>query len=186
MKVFASGIIALTIAMATPAHAQSVTADDAVTFDVGYQVLHIPDETFPFGLNFDVTAPIWNNIRAVGEFGFVTDSQTEAGVSGNLKMYNFGGGPRWAFSNLAATGRRAVVPFAQIVVGAVRTDADLSLAGVSFSDADWAFMLQPGAGVSVPLTSMLGVVGQVDYRQSFFSQSENEFRFVVGVRLNPQ
>ena len=85
-----------------------------------------------------------------------------------------------------AINGRAIAPFVQLVVGAVRTDADLIQNGSSFHAADWAFMLQPGGGVTVPLSSMLGLVGQVDYRRAFFSQSENELRFLVGVRLNPR
>lgn len=41
-----------------------------------------------------------------------------------------------------------------------------------------------GVGVTVPVTGMIGVMGQVDYRRAFFSpDSENEWRFIVGVRL---
>jgi hypothetical protein len=40
--------------------------------------------------------------------------------------------------------------------------------------------------VTVPISSMVGLVGQVDYRRAFFSQSENEVRFLFGVRLNPR
>ena len=149
---------------------------------VGYQLLHIPDETFPFGLNFDVAAPLTASTTVVGEFGFATDDQTEAGVSGNLKFYNLGAGPRWSIRALP-TGHRAIEPFAQILVGAVRTDADLTLNGASFHDGDWAFMLQPGVGVSVPIAPAFGAFGQVDYRRSFFSPSENEFRFLFGVRV---
>jgi hypothetical protein len=81
---------------------------------------------------------------------------------------------------------RAIAPFVQLVIGAVHTDADLVQNGTPFHAADWAFMLQPGAGVTVPISPMVGLVGQVDYRRAFFSQSENELRFLVGVRLNPR
>jgi hypothetical protein len=163
---------------------QPVTAPATprLSVGVGYQLLHIPDETFPFGLNFDVAAPLTASTTVVGEFGFATDDQTEPGVGGNLKFYNLGAGPRWSMRALP-TGRRAIEPFAQILVGAVRTDADLTLNGAAFHDADWAFMIQPGVGVSVPIAPAFGAFGQVDYRRSFFSPSENEFRFLFGVRV---
>jgi hypothetical protein len=161
---------------------QPTPVRSGMALGVGYQLLHIPDETFPFGLNVDVTAPLRGNVHVAGEFGFASDDQNEPGVSGNLKFYNFGAGPRWTMPGTVA-GRSAIVPFAQIMLGAVRTDADLTLNGSRFNDADWAFMLQPGAGVTVPLTPALGVLGQVDYRRSFFETGENEFRFVIGVRV---
>jgi hypothetical protein len=156
-----------------------------VTIGIGYQLLHIPDETFPFGLNFDIAAPVAGRIDAVGEFGFAADEQTETGVGGTLRFFSFGGGPRWSMRG-ATAGRRPIVPFAQIIAGAVRTDADLRLNGARFTDGDWAFMLQPGAGVAVPLTTLVSATAQVDYRRAFFETAENEFRFVIGVRVNPR
>lgn len=179
------------LAAAGSARAQTSPAPPAAaalggpTFGVGYQVLHIPDETFPFGLNFDLALPVSGRLDAVGEFGFATDEQTETGVGGNLKFYSVGAGPRWMLAGTTA-GRRPIVPYAQLVVGAVHTDADLILNGTRFSDADWAFMLQPGVGVTVPVTPFLGAMAQVDYRRSFFTTAENEFRFVIGVRVNPR
>jgi len=180
---------ALAILAALPATAQTAVAPPnppgGMTIGIGYQVLHIPDETFPFGLNFDVSAPVAGRIDAVGEFGFATDDQTESGISGNLRFYTFGAGPRWSLAGTTA-GRRPIVPFAQIVAGAAKTHADLRLNGTRFTDSDWAFMLQPGAGVTVPLTPVLSAMAQVDYRRSFFETAENEFRFVFGVRVNPR
>ena len=166
----------------TPPQTVTPAAPPRLSVGVGYQLLHIPDETFPFGLNFDIAAPIAGSTSVVGEFGFATDNQTEAGVGGNLKFYNLGAGPRWSMRALA-TGHRAIEPFAQILVGAVRTDADLTLNGTTFNNGDWAFMLQPGVGVSVPIAPSFGAFGQLDYRRSFFSPSENEFRFLFGVRV---
>ncbi len=171
----------ITVGGFVPAMASAQTAP-AWTVGVGYQVLHIPDETFPFGMNFDLSARILPSTSVVGEFGFATDDQNEPGVSGNLKFYNLAGGARWVASNDRSRG--AVIPFAQVLVGAVRTDADLVVNGASFNAGDWAFMLQPGVGVTVPISSTIGVNGQVDYRRAFFSpESENEWRFVVGVRV---
>jgi hypothetical protein len=56
--------------------------------------------------------------------------------------------------------------------------------GAKLNTGDWAFMLQPGVGVTVPMAGMIGVGGQLDYRRAFFSpESENEWRFIFGVRL---
>ena len=182
MKTVRCGLIVMAaMASAATARAQSVPPLGGVSIGVGYQLLHIPDETFPFGMNFDVAAPITRMMHVVGEFGFATDDQTEPGVSGNLTMYNLGAGARWTMSNVISAP--SVIPFAQLVVGVLRTDADLTQNGVPFHAADWAFMLQPGAGVTVPISPMIGVIGQVDYRRAFFSKSENEFRVMVGVRL---
>jgi len=156
---------------------------DGVAARIGYQALHIPDETFPFGLNFDFAAPVTSRMHLVGEFGFAKDEQTESGVSGNLTLYNLGGGARWTPLRNVPAARGTLVPFAQVLIGALRTDADLALNGESFNDADWAFMIQPGGGVTIPLSPALGVVGQVDYRRAFFSTAENEFRFVIGVQI---
>jgi hypothetical protein len=177
-------IVLLSLATASSlAYGQTTQqSSSGLSLGIGYQVLHIPDETFPFGLNFDVGASLARSTTVVGELGFAADDQTEAGISGNLKFYNFGAGPRWSIRALP-NGRRAIEPFAQILLGAVHTDANLTLNGAPFHDADWAFMLQPGAGISMSIAPMFGAFGQVDYRRAFFSTSENELRFVFGVRV---
>ncbi len=164
-----------------PAAASAQTAAPAWSIGVGYQLLHIPDETYPFGLNFDVAAPVWTSTKVVGEFGFATDNQNEPGVSGNLKFYNIAGGGRWSWSDDMRRG--AILPYVQFLLGAARTDADLVQNGQPFNAGAWAFMIQPGVGVNVPLTATIGVGGQFDYRRAFFSEGENEYRFVFGVRL---
>jgi hypothetical protein len=172
------------VVMGVPATAFGQASTGAgLTASIGYQVLHIPDETFPFGMNFDVAAPVMPTVHLVGEFGFATDDQSEPGVSGNLKMYNLGGGARWT-PRRSSAATRGIVPFAQLLIGAVRSDADLVQNGQPFNAGDWAFMLQPGAGVAVPFSSMAAVVGQFDYRRAFFTEGENEYRFVVGVQLH--
>ena len=170
---------AMFVAMITalPASGQS-RISAPVDASIGYQVLHLPDETFPFGLNLDISGAFNNGWRAVGEFGFATDSQNEPGVTGDLKHYHFGAGPRLVAS---AAG---VQPYVQLLAGAVHTRAALAVGGVPVDDADWAFMLQPGVGVNVPAGNVLNVFGQADYRRAFFKeQGENEFRFSFGVRF---
>ena len=163
---------------AAPAMAQTAQRPN-VDATIGYQLLHVPNETFPFGWNVDVSGPMSDVWRLVGEFGMSRDEQTEAGVSGTLNYYHFGVGPRLT-RNVAG-----VSPFVQLLGGGVHTRADLVFANSGpFSDGDWAFMLQPGVGVSVPIGRMVSVVGQADYRRVFFKeQGDNEVRLALGVRF---
>jgi hypothetical protein len=85
-RIAAIGVIALIMLVPTVASGQ--TTSPAWTVGVGYQVLHIPDETYPFGMNFDVAAPVVPSTSVVAEFGFATDDQNEPGITGNLKFYN--------------------------------------------------------------------------------------------------
>jgi outer membrane protein with beta-barrel domain len=178
-RILTLAVIALGTLVPAVASAQTTTP---WSIGVGYQLLHIPDETFPFGMNFDAAIPLVPSTSIVGEFGFATDNQDEPGVTGNLKFYTVAGGARWSMAT--DTAGHAVAPYVQVLIGAARTDADLVQNGVPFNAAAWAFMVQPGVGVTVPVTATIGVMGQVDYRRAFFSpESENEWRFVLGVRL---
>jgi hypothetical protein len=175
-------VAVITIMMFAPAVASGQTTPAAWNVGVGYQLLHIPDETYPLGMNFDVAVPIVPSTNVVAEFGFATDDQNEPGITGNLKFYNVAGGARWVMLNDRTRGK--VLPFVQVLAGAARTDADLVVNGANVNTGDWAFMLQPGVGVTVPIAGTIGVGGQVDYRRAFFSpQSENEWRFILGLRV---
>jgi hypothetical protein len=168
---------AMLLGAAGSASAQTMRTS-SMDASIGYQVLHLPDETFPVGWNADVSKAVSDVWRVVGEFGMSTDDQNEAGVSGNLKYYHFGAGPR-------IVGRtRYVQPFAQLLAGAAHTRANLVFASGPFSDNDWAFMLQPGAGLSIPAGNIVSVIGQADYRRVFFKeQGDNEFRVAFGLRF---
>jgi hypothetical protein len=141
---------------------------------LGYQVLRIPGETYPLGLNVDVSGRMKNGWTAVGEFGWSKDDQDDPAVTGSLKFLHFGAGPRWTFPGVR------VRPFAQVLAGGVHTDADTNLT----NDSDNAFMLQPGIGVVVPVATGWGVLGQLDYRRVFFKEEgDNEWRAVFGLRV---
>jgi len=178
VQVAVIGLVWMIAGAATPAMAQTARTP-TVDATIGYQVLHVPDETFPFGWNLDVSGPVNDVWRVVGEFGMSRDDQTETGVSGTLKYYHLGVGPR------LVANTRGITPFVQLLGGAVHTRADLVLVNSGpVSDGDWAFMLQPGAGVSVPIGSVVSIVGQADYRRVFFKeQGDNEFRIGFGVRF---
>jgi hypothetical protein len=164
-------------AQAPPASAQPVTSPN-LEASIGYQLLHIPGETYPFGFNVDVSRAVNDRWRLVGELGLAMDEQNESGVSGDLSYFHFGGGPRL----VAPMGR--VQPFVQLLAGAVHPRASLLVNGTPVDDNDWAFMLQPGAGISIPAGNVVSVFGQADYRRAFFrEEGENEFRFSFGVRF---
>jgi hypothetical protein len=141
-------VSAIVIGAAAPASAQTMRTP-SVDASIGYQVLHLPDETFPVGWNADVSGALNQVWRIVGEFGMSMDEQNEPGVSGDLKYYHFGAGPR-----LMGKARK-VQPFAQLLGGFAHTRANLVLANSGpFSDNDWAFMLSPAwASASQPATS---------------------------------
>ena len=147
---------------------------------VGYQVLHIPDETYPIGVTVDVDAPIGEAfLSVVAAAGYARDQQTEARVGGLLEFWDFGAGLRF-------TARTSVRPYVQLIVGGVHTNAHLIYQGtVPFRDSDTVFMLQPGFGVAS--SGRVAVFGQIDYRRAFFDNGsgtgENEFRGIVGIKI---
>ena len=137
----------------------------------GYQLLHVPDQTFPFGLNLDGA---WNSSKAlgvVGEVGWTTDSEGDTRVH----VWNFGAGPRF---NARPMGGK-VWPFGQVLGGFVH------VRGGGGSDSH--FMIQPGAGVNVNAGDGWGWVVQGDYRREFLDEDEfgqsgqNQFRLFIGI-----
>ena len=80
-------VSAIVIGAAAPATAQTLRTP-SVDASIGYQILHLPDETFPVGWNADVSGALNDMWRIVGEFGMSVDDQNEPGVSGNLKYYH--------------------------------------------------------------------------------------------------
>jgi hypothetical protein len=169
-------IAALSLTVANAASAQSMFGDPSVSF--GYQLLHIPDETFPLGFNLDASGTMSNGVGLVGEVGWSKDDQDELGVGGTLNFVHYGAGPRWNFGNIMVDAPAR--PFVQVLAGGVHTAAATNLS----NDSDNAFMLQPGFGVFVPIAPNWGAVGQVDYRRVFFAEEhDNEWRLVLGFRF---
>jgi len=147
------------VTMPAPAQSQSVT--------VGYQALHLPDNWVTAGVNFDVAKNVSSHWNIVGELGLAHDGGVE-GTEG-FSIYNFGGGVRWSAS------RSGPSPFAQVLAGVQASTAAI--------DTDFAFMLQPGAGVHIPMGDRWGLSAQVDYRPVFYQEETvNEMRFVIGAR----
>jgi hypothetical protein len=157
-------VVVLLLCAASPAAAQT----SGWTASAGYQMLRLSENFVPLGANFDVASPaLLGPLNIVGEFGFVHESDDDD--LRNFTLYNLGAGPRWSRPLTSFT------PFVQLLAGAEITDSP--------TDSDTAFMLQPGAGVSVPISDRWSFVGQADYRAVFFDEETNsQFRFVLGGR----
>ena len=167
------------IAAAAPAAGQSMRTPN-VEISAGLQFLHIPDETYPFGWNIDLSGPAGDHdvVRWVGEVGAAHDHPIPDLQS--LTFYHFGGGVR-----LMPAERRRAAPFFQILGGVAYANERRSTnPAIASSVGIWGPMIQPGIGVSVPVNRFLSIVGQGDYRLAIFKgQTDNEFRFSAGARF---
>jgi hypothetical protein len=141
----------------------------------GVQLLHIPDETYPFGLNVDLSGAAGDHprVRWVGEFGMAQDRPIDIGDT--LRFYHFGAGVR-----LTPVARYRATPYFQVLGGVANARAEHG----DLVDSAWGPMVQPGVGVAVPLNHFVSVYGQGDYRVAIFrSQTDNEFRLSFGARF---
>ena len=186
-----SVIAALTTVAVTPTYAQTGTQARAgehssgtslvPTWETsaGYQLLHVPDQTFPFGLNVD-GARNFGSWGLVGELGWAYDKSDDV----SYNVFNLGAGPRWSGRSAAS-----VWPFAQVLAGLVYARGSSDIAGFEESDSRTRFMLQPGAGAVFVAGDGWGIVGQVDYRRVFLKEDEdgdtgeNDFRVFFGIRF---
>jgi hypothetical protein len=186
-----SVIAALTTVLVTPTYAQTSSqvgpgghpTGTSLTplwdTSVGYQVLHVPEQTFPFGLNVD-GARNFGPWALAAEAGWAFDKSDDV----SYHVFNLGAGPRWTGRSTAS-----IWPFAQVLAGFVHARASTEVSGLDFSDSRTKFMLQPGAGAVVVAGDGWGIVGQVDYRRVFLDKDEdgesgeNDFRVFVGVRF---
>jgi hypothetical protein len=120
----------------------------------------------------------------VGEVGFARDSEDITGGDASATAWNFGAGGRWTGFN---PGR--FWPFVQVLLGVEVLSASAEVAGIEDSDTDGSFMLQPGVGVNVIGGDGWGIVGQIDYRRTFFEETadgdsiNNQFRVFIGARM---
>ena len=149
----------------------------------GYQLLHLRESTFPFGLNVDA-ARHYGSFGLVAEIGFAIDSEDEADLELSSQAWNFGVGGRWTGFNSGP-----VWPFAQVLMGLGVLHTSLEVAGLEANETETSFMLQPGAGVNFVVADGVGLVFQVDYRRTFFEELEgvedanNQFRVFIGARM---
>jgi hypothetical protein len=163
---------------AAPAAAQTLPMPNT-DLSLGYQSLHIPGQNYPLGVFVDLSTRITDMIRVVGEAGLSLDQQSQSNLNGTLTFYQYGVGPRLT----ASAGR--VLPFAQVLVGGVHSRGDLiTTSGTPFTASSNGFMIQPGAGIIVPVTRTFAFSGGVNYRRVMFeNDSDNETSVFAALRI---
>ena len=173
---------AVLIGSASSAAAQASGTTANPTFDLGaaYQYLHVTGDegdSFPFGLAVDA-ARYWGPLGLAAEGGWEYDSAEVPGIEISSNFFHAGAGPRFAVRTSAR-----VRPYAQILFGfsTIRFSSDVD--GVTVSDNESAFMLQPGGGVNFVMGDGWGLFADVAYRRSFFDDGSNEIRFLLGARM---
>ena len=165
-------VMGVTLGLALPAAAQQPTPK--VEVSVGYVVVRDQDiyrETFPLGWNIDVATQMTRRLTIVGEVGGAYRHVDLLGTGFDLSVHTLMAGPRlsgWQSGRLA--------PFAHILVGGALVRASV------FGERSSTIMLalQPGAGVDVRLTDLVGVRIGGDYRLSLSGGAEIEFRVGTG------
>lgn len=176
----AAAIVATAGLWSTPAAAQG-SATPTIDLGVGYQYLAgTDDQTYPVGVNVDVTGAFLLGLRWVGEVGFARDRATDnqADVTATLMAVNYGGGLRLA----PGRGRW---PYVQVIVGQHRDSYTLNAEGIGdlITTSQSTLMVQPGVGLGFNV-GRLRVFGQADYRRIYYEAGEeNNYRAVVGLRF---
>jgi hypothetical protein len=174
----AAVLVLFLAAGAVPARAQ--TPPMPVTdLSLGYESLHIPGQNYPLGVFVGLSRRLSEMVRIVGEAGVSIDQQSAPNLNGTLTLYHYGAGPRFT----ASTGR--IQPFAQLLLGGVHSRGDLTTpAGTPFSASSNGFMIQPGAGILVPVTRTFAFSGGVNFRRVIFdSDSDDETSVFAAVRI---
>jgi hypothetical protein len=185
--ILAAGLM-LGVASSAAAQAAGTGTSTNPTFELsaGYQFLHVPDESFPFGLNVDGMRH-FGPLGLVAEAGWAHDSDSDDSIDADFSanVWNFGAGPRWT-----KFGAGRMWPYAQVIVGAEVVHTSVEIAGDSAGNTDTSFMVQPGVGATFIGGDGWGVFGQVDYRRTFFDEGDdsedsinNQFRVYVGLRM---
>lgn len=164
---------------APPARAQTgaalTTSNPTFELSAAYQFLHVPDQTFPFGLNVDGLRH-YGSLGAVAEIGWAYGNNDD-GIDIPTNMWNFGVGGRWT-----GFGSRRTWPYGQVIIGA-------AVGHGGGGDTATSFMVQPGVGATVVSGDGWGMFGQLDYRRTFFDEPDdaeginNHFRVLVGLRM---
>lgn len=180
---------------ALPASAQDVPR---VELSGGYQFLNFSvegeSESMPVGWYFDVAGnltPIFGIVFQMGgNYKSIDESVTVGGITvtaeADLKVHEFLGGVR-----LNLRSDSPIVPFAQVLAGAINGSADVTasttipgMPPISFDDeaSGTNFALQVGGGVNFTLSEAVGLRVGADYLRAFEEDAgANLFRFAVGV-----
>jgi opacity protein-like surface antigen len=168
---------------AIPAAAQDYPRFEA---SGGYQFVHRPEQSFPFGLNIDGAINTSRSFSIAGDLGWAWDSDdnNEVDVDVSTHLWTLGVGPRFT-----ARSASRVWPYGQFFLGMAHFRQSVEVAGVDISDSVTKFMIQPGGGVNINAGDGWGVVLAADYRRVFLDEEEdgesgeNQFRFFAGIRL---
>jgi opacity protein-like surface antigen len=185
----------VTMGAAVPAFAQSFPK---VELSGGYQFLNFSaedeSESMPKGWYFDVAGNLSPMIGLVfqvgGNYKTFDESVSLGGItataSADLSVHEFLGGVR-----LNARSNSAIVPFGQVLVGAISASVEVSgsttipgMAPITFNEEDSGtdFGLEAGGGVNFALSDSLGLRVGADYLRVFADDGgANAFRFAVGI-----
>ena len=180
---------------AVPASAQTVPT---VELSGGYQFLNLAvegqNESMPAGWYADVAGNLTPMLGVVfqvgGNYKSIDESVALGGISAtvtaDLSVHEFLGGVRF---NLRSNP--AIVPFAQVLAGAIHGSADVSASAtlpgippiaISQDVSGTNFGLGAGGGVNFALTDAIGLRVGADYLHAFEDDGgANLFRFHVGV-----
>jgi hypothetical protein len=182
------------VGVALPAAAQDVPKMDV---GIAYAGMHsdfpMLDEheavtdggLYKYGFNFDTSYTLNETWSIVAELGWVRHSVKEAVAAShaNYNQASYGGGLRW---NRRGEGMST---FAQLVVGVAHDTFDTGTGPalgrfVNKQFVTDSLMVQPGAGVVIPMTDAIGFVAQADFRRIFSDPGANGIRFAFGVRVH--
>ena len=171
------------LGLATSAAGQ--TASAAVS--AGYQIVRVPDETFPAGWSAAFAIPIHNAWAVVAEVSgaYKTFDDVSLGTDVNISTHTLAGGAQWSVRR-----NRRVEPFMQFLMGIARTRAGANILNRSISGTSSNLLLQPGGGVAVTAAKSIAVVAEADYRRVSFDKVDrdraagnNHFRLLIGLRF---
>jgi len=166
-------VIGVTLGLALPAAAQQPTPK--VEVSLGYVVVRDQDiyrETFPLGWNVEVATRWTRRLNIVGEVGGAYRNLDLLGTRFDLSVHTFMAGLR-----LSGWQRGRLAPFAHILGGGARVGARVFGEGGSST----MLALQPGGGVDVRLTDLVGVRIGGDYQLILSGiRPDIEFRVVTG------
>jgi opacity protein-like surface antigen len=171
-----------------------------IEISAGYQLLNLDtdgdSESLPKGWYVDVAGNLNRYLGVVFEVGgnykSVSESATFMGVTEtatvDLRVHEFMGGTR-----VTSRANATVMPFGQVLVGAVNGSAKVTASSTAGSSTLFSFNaeengtnfgLQAGGGAQLRITDRIGFRFGVDYLRIFADEGDgNAFRFAAGVVL---
>lgn len=165
---------------------RAVAQAPALEVSGGYQGTRATDQALPAGWSADVAGRLNATWSVVGEASgsYRTEGDEDLGVDVGLSVHSLAAGLRWS----RRPGNR-IVPFLQLLAGAARIRARAQFLDTAVGEGATDFMVQPGGGVHVKVTEILGLVGQLDYRRVVVDAADdsdsgaNQFRVLLGIRV---